>query len=105
MVSLFLLLGCNLSYIVVLFAALHELASASARTLLKARLRCLHRVLRARAPMMRALVTGLNNVCACASCQGASDCARPKYHNNPYENGGVFKNSRVEPGVLQKRSV
>ena len=33
MVSLFLLLGCNLSYIVDLFAALHELASASARTL------------------------------------------------------------------------
>ena len=32
--SLFLLLGCNLSYIVDLFAALHELASASARTLL-----------------------------------------------------------------------
>ena len=30
MVSLFLLLGCNLSYIVDLFAALHELASASA---------------------------------------------------------------------------
>ena len=28
--SLFLLLGCNLSYIVDLFAALHELASASA---------------------------------------------------------------------------
>ena len=35
MVSLFLLLGCNLSYIVDLFAALHELASARARTLLK----------------------------------------------------------------------
>ena len=35
MVSLFLILGCNLSYIVDLFAALHELASASARTLLK----------------------------------------------------------------------
>ena len=35
MVSLFLLLGCNLSYIVDLFAALHELASANARTLLK----------------------------------------------------------------------
>ena len=35
MVSMFLLLGCNLSYIVDLFAALHELASASARTLLK----------------------------------------------------------------------
>ena len=35
MVSLFLLLGCNLSDIVDLFAALHELASASARTLLK----------------------------------------------------------------------
>ena len=35
MVSLFLLLGCNLSYIVDLVAALHELASASARTLLK----------------------------------------------------------------------
>ena len=35
MVSLFLLLGCNLSYIVDFFAALHELASASARTLLK----------------------------------------------------------------------
>ena len=35
MVSLFLLLGCNLSYIGDLFAALHELASASARTLLK----------------------------------------------------------------------
>ena len=35
MVSLFLLLGCYLSYIVDLFAALHELASASARTLLK----------------------------------------------------------------------
>ena len=35
MVSLFLLLGCNLSYIVDLFAALHELVSASARTLLK----------------------------------------------------------------------
>ena len=34
MVSLFLLLGCNLSYIVDLFAALHELASASVRTLL-----------------------------------------------------------------------
>ena len=33
--SLFLLLGCNLSYIVDLFAALHELASASERTLLK----------------------------------------------------------------------
>ena len=35
MVSLFLLLGCNLSYIVDLFVALHELASASAGTLLK----------------------------------------------------------------------
>ena len=35
MVSLFLLLGGNLSYIVDLFAALHELASARARTLLK----------------------------------------------------------------------
>ena len=35
MVSLFLLLDCNLSYIVDLFAGLHELASASARTLLK----------------------------------------------------------------------
>ena len=35
MVPLFLLLGFNLSYIVDLFAALHELASASARTLLK----------------------------------------------------------------------
>ena len=35
MVSLFVLLGCNLSYIVDLFAAFHELASASARTLLK----------------------------------------------------------------------
>ena len=35
MVSLFLLLGCNLSDIVDLLAALHELASASARTLLK----------------------------------------------------------------------
>ena len=35
MVSLFLLLGCNLSYIVDLFASLHELASASACTLLK----------------------------------------------------------------------
>ena len=28
--------------------------------------------------------TGLNNVCACASCHGASDSARSKYHNNPY---------------------
>ena len=35
MFSLFLLLGRNLGYIVDLFAALHELASASARTLLK----------------------------------------------------------------------
>ena len=35
MVSLFLLLGCNLSYIVDLFAALRELASACACTLLK----------------------------------------------------------------------
>ena len=35
MVSLFLLLGLNLSYIVDLFAAFHELTSASARTLLK----------------------------------------------------------------------
>ena len=35
MVSLFLLLGCNLIYIVDLFAGLHELASASAGTLLK----------------------------------------------------------------------
>ena len=35
MVSLFLLLGYNLSCIVDLVAALHELASASARTLLK----------------------------------------------------------------------
>ena len=35
MVSLFLLLGFNLSYIVDLLAALHELASASSRTLLK----------------------------------------------------------------------
>ena len=35
MISLFLLVGCNLSYIVDLFPALHELASASARTLLK----------------------------------------------------------------------
>ena len=35
MVSLFLLLGCSLSYIVDLFAGLHVLASASARTLLK----------------------------------------------------------------------
>ena len=34
-VSLFLLLGCNLSYIVDVFAALYELASAGARTLLK----------------------------------------------------------------------
>ena len=46
------------------------------------------------------VTTGLNNVCACASCHGASDCARPKYHNNPYENGGVFKNSFVDPGFL-----
>ena len=35
MVSLFLPLGCNLSCIVDLLAALHEFASASARTLLK----------------------------------------------------------------------
>ena len=35
MVSLFLLLGCNLSYIVDLFAGLHELESARSRTLLK----------------------------------------------------------------------
>ena len=35
MVSLFLLLGCNWSYIVDLFAALHELASTSSRTLQK----------------------------------------------------------------------
>ena len=35
MVFLFLLLGCNLSYIVDLLTALHELASASAHTLLK----------------------------------------------------------------------
>ena len=35
MASLFLLLGYNLSYIVDLFAALHELASASALTLQK----------------------------------------------------------------------
>ena len=35
MISLFLLVGCNFSYIVDLFVALHELASASARTLLK----------------------------------------------------------------------
>ena len=35
MVSMFLLLGCNLSYIVDLFAGLHEFASASVRTLLK----------------------------------------------------------------------
>ena len=35
MIPLFLLVGCNLSYIVDLFAALHEFASASARTLLK----------------------------------------------------------------------
>ena len=35
MVSMFLLLGCNLSYIVDLFAGLHELASDSTRTLLK----------------------------------------------------------------------
>ena len=32
---MFLLLGCNLSYIVDLFAASHKLASASARTSLK----------------------------------------------------------------------
>ena len=35
MVSLFVLLGCNLSYIVDLYAALHELALASSRTLFK----------------------------------------------------------------------
>ena len=35
MASQFLLLGSNLSYIVDLFVALHELASASVRTLLK----------------------------------------------------------------------
>ena len=35
MVSLFLLLGCNLSYIADFFAALQEPASASTRTLLK----------------------------------------------------------------------
>ena len=35
MVSLFLLLGCNLSYIVDLCAGLHKLASASVRALLK----------------------------------------------------------------------
>ena len=35
MVSLLLLLGCNLSYIVDSFAILHELASASARKLLR----------------------------------------------------------------------
>ena len=50
MVSLFLLLGCNLSYIVDLFAALHELASASARTLLKP------------ASSVRALLRWLNRV-------------------------------------------
>ena len=35
MVSLLLLVDCNLSYIVDLLTALHELASASVRTLLK----------------------------------------------------------------------
>ena len=38
MIPLFVLVGCNFSYIVDLFAALHELASASARTLPKARI-------------------------------------------------------------------
>ena len=49
MVSLFLLQGCNLSCTVDhdLLAALHELASARAHTLLKLiTLRCLSRVLR-----------------------------------------------------------
>ena len=50
--------------------------------------------------MIHLMQAGLNNVCACASCHGASDCARPKYHNNPYENGGVLKNSRIDPGFL-----
>ena len=40
MVSLFLLLGCFFSYIVDLFAALHELASATARITNKARIIC-----------------------------------------------------------------
>ena len=38
MVSLFLLLGCNLSYTVDLFAALHELASAQRAHITKARI-------------------------------------------------------------------
>ena len=50
MVSLFLLLGCNLSYVVDLFAGLHELASASTRTLLKP------------ASSVRALLRWLNRV-------------------------------------------
>ena len=41
MVSLFLLLDCNVSFIVDLFVALHELSSASARTLLASSVRAL----------------------------------------------------------------
>ena len=41
MVSLFLFLDCNVSFIVDLFTALHELASASARTLLASSVRAL----------------------------------------------------------------
>ena len=44
MVSLFLLLGCNLSYIVDLFTGLHEHASASAGTFTKARIIGAHAV-------------------------------------------------------------
>ena len=58
MVSLFLLLGCNLSYIVVLFAAWHELASASAH-ITKAR------IISARA--LKTLLSHLKNLSASSS--------------------------------------
>ena len=78
MIPLFLLVGCNLSYIVDLFAALHELASASARS-----------------PMMRALV-----MCARQLTQAhAKQQTSQRYSSNyspQVETDELFKRKRKE---------
>ena len=96
MVSLFLLLGCNLSYIVDLFAGLHELASASARTSLKAR------IIGARAlkTLWRHLKLYLNSLVYHRNIFGSSS----KVFGNLRQSLDIFGNFRKLSGNVRERS-
>ena len=51
------------------------------------------------------VITGLNNVCACARSHCSQMGQRPGHHNKPRKNGGVFKKFRMVPDLWRKGRV